>query len=65
MRFLLMLLFLSSNLYADEGINISCKNLLSEYSKQLLKSYEFKLDSTSFQYFDEKKINLLSYQQKI
>ena len=55
MRFLLMLLFLSSNVYADEGINISCKKLLSEHSNQPLKSYEFKLDSTSFQYFDEKK----------
>ena len=55
MRFLLMLLFLSSNVYADEGINISCKKLLSEHSNQPLKSYEFKLHSTTFQYFDEKK----------
>ena len=49
---LLFIVLIPSVLYADEGLNLSCKNMLSAFGR----NYEllnFKLEVTGFHYFDE------------
>ena len=54
MRFLFMFLMCPTLLYADQGVNISCVNMISMLDKNP-KIYKFKFDVMTFKYFDENK----------
>ena len=50
---LLSIILVPSILYADEGLNLTCKNMLSIFGKKY-EPLNFKLEVTGFHYFDEK-----------
>ena len=54
MRFLILFLLSPTILYADQGVNISCVNMMSMLDKNP-KIHKFKFDVMTFQYFDENK----------
>jgi len=55
LRIVLLFLILFPNiLKADEGLNISCKNMLSAFGKKY-EPINFKLEATGFHYFDKNK----------
>ena len=54
MRLLILFLLSPTILYADQGVNISCVNIMSMLDKNP-KIHKFKFDVTTFQYFDENK----------
>ena len=49
---LLFIVLIPSVLYADEGLNLSCKNMLSAFGRNY-EPLNFKLEVTGFHYFDE------------
>ena len=57
---LLFLIFFPINLHADEGLNLSCVNMLSIIGKKY-EPLNYKLEATGFHYFDKKhnKINII------
>ena len=57
---LLFLIFFPINLHADEGLNLSCVNILSIIGKKY-EPLNYKLEATGFHYFDKKhnKINII------
>ena len=57
---LLFLIFFPINLHADEGLNLSCVNMLSIIGKKY-EPLNYKLETTGFHYFDKKhnKINII------
>ena len=50
--FLLSIMLIPSILFADEGLNLSCKNMLSAFGRNY-KPLNFKLEVTGFHYFDK------------
>ena len=50
--FLLSIILIPSILHADEGLNLSCKNMLSVLGRNY-EPLNFKLEVTGFHYFDE------------
>ena len=50
---LFLISLFSSNSYADEGLDLSCMNMLSVLGKKY-EPLNFKLETTGFHYFDEK-----------
>ena len=50
--FLLIILLLPIISYADQGLNLTCKNLLSALGRQY-EPLNFKLEVTGFHYFDK------------
>ena len=54
MRFITLFLLFPTILYADQGVNISCVNMISMLDKNP-KIHKFKFDVMTFQYFDENK----------
>ncbi len=50
--FVLFTILIPGILYADEGLNLSCKNMLSAFGKDY-DPLNFKLEATGFQYFDK------------
>ena len=54
MRFILIFLLFPTILYADQGVNISCVNMVSMLDKNP-KIQKFKFDVMTFHYFDENK----------
>ena len=52
MRFLFIFLMCPTLLYADQGVNISCVNMISMLDENP-KIYKFKFDVMTFKYFDE------------
>ena len=57
---LLFFIFFPINLHADEGLNLSCVNMLSIIGKKY-EPLNYKLEATGFHYFDKKhnKINII------
>jgi hypothetical protein len=49
---ILFLIFVPSILQADEGLNLSCKNMMSVLGRNY-KPLNFKLEVTGFHYFDK------------
>ena len=49
---LLLTLVMPSVLHADEGLNLSCKNMLSAFGRNY-EPLNFKLEVTGFHYFDK------------
>ena len=54
MRFILLFLLFPTILYADQGLNISCVNMMSTLDKNP-KIHKFNFDVMTFKYFDENK----------
>ena len=50
--FLLIILLFPKISYADQGLNLTCKNLLSALGRQY-EPLKFKLEVTGFHYFDK------------
>ena len=51
---ILFLILLSPSIsYADQGLNLSCLNMLSAFGKKF-ELLNYKLEATGFHYFDEK-----------
>ena len=51
---ILFLILLSPSIsYADQGLNLSCLNMLSAFGKKY-EPLNYKLEATGFHYFDEK-----------
>ena len=48
-----LILLYPSISYADQGLNLSCLNMLSAFDKKS-KPINYKLEATGFHYFDEK-----------
>ena len=58
-RTIVILMILIPNiLYADQGLNLSCKNMLSVFGKKY-EPLNFKLEATGFHYFDKKHKKLM------
>tara|TARA_B100001996_G_C18647197_1_gene587875 strand:+ start:738 stop:1115 length:378 start_codon:yes stop_codon:yes gene_type:complete len=54
LRIVLLFLILFPNiLHADEGLNLSCMNMLSAFGKKY-EPLNYKLEATGFHYFDKK-----------
>ncbi len=49
-----ILIFSSNNSFSDQGINISCVNMKNLLDKEYI-VYKYKLDVTTFQYYDHDK----------
>ena len=49
---LLSIMLFPNILHADEGLNLTCKNMLSAFSRNY-EPLNFKLEVTGFHYFDE------------
>ena len=49
---LLLITLIPNILYADEGLNLSCKNMLSAFGRHY-EPLNFKLEVTGFHYFDK------------
>jgi hypothetical protein len=49
---LLITMFIPAILHADEGLNLSCKNMLSAFGRNY-EPLNFKLEVTGFHYFDK------------
>ena len=54
MRFIIIFFLFPTILYADQGLNISCVNMISMLDKNP-KIHKFKFDVMTFKYFDENK----------
>ena len=50
--FMLIMLLFPNISYADQGLNLTCKNLLSVFGKKY-EPLNFKLEVTGFHYFDK------------
>ena len=50
---ILFIAFIPNLSFADEGLNLSCKNMLSAFGKKY-EPLNFKLEVTGFHYFDKK-----------
>ena len=50
---ILFIAFIPNLSFADEGLNLSCKNMLSAFGKKYEPLY-FKLEVTGFHYFDKR-----------
>jgi len=63
MRFLLLLIIFPSFVYADQGVKISCVNMINLLDKKY-KIHKFKFNVMTFQYFDEKESKYIEIPNK-
>ena len=50
---IILILFFPSKIFADQGLNFSCTNMLAIFGKKF-QPLNYKLEATGFHYFDEK-----------